>query len=822
MYPFSLPEARQSGMGRSVAVQMVSRAMTEQIKGSFDSQFPGMSESEKWQRAGEAAKTLALSQKEQFNETVKRVSRNVSPTLPRASTRRYLLEADPYHFLYLTKQIEETGRMSAQFKEGKYFNPMMHAPKGEWPAFLIHPYAGFIWYRALRLANPKIEMMEALGFFPVFLCVLVTLAFFWLTRILEKGVLASFAGALTLLLSPVFIQRSAFGWYDTDPYNYLFPILILAVFFWGIGKANRPVLAGVGSAFLTGMYSLFWAGWPLMLLILPASVLPALGILKLPGPFKDSEISGRAGKFVLSFIFFSIPAAFIFRTPAGFLSSLTYGWETLLKFSRAEFDLWPSAFLTVGESQGITVKKLIFLTANYVTFTVALAGAVAALFKAWRSRDARQFFDWVFLSAFAFPFFVLALKTERFSLLFVLPLCFFVMWGIEALGAIFKTLLERGLARTRFFKIAGLAAALPVLVLFLPMPLLTAHIVSLGIEPIMNDTWFEALHEIKQKTPEDAIINSWWPPGYFISAIAARPVTFDGGTQHLRDTYWMARALVTENERECAGILRMLNTGNNGALELLESRGMEAPEAVALLKEIVTLGRSKARQRLAEVLDAEESKKLLLLTHGQNDLRPTYLFLYNDLIEQNPVVTVMAQWDFQKARQMRQNMKEEPFFKLGKKPMTYLDRVLEISGGFLQYTPEAGVEKNENDILFFTNGLRVNQISQEAYIVLPEKKTAVKPMSLLYGDGDQFIEKRYSGPYANVSALLFEDGPEIKSVLADPKLIRSMMFRMYYAGGKGLKLFRPIFSKKDPVSQTALMLYELDREALKVLEASEA
>src|SRR6185369_7839809 len=80
------------------------------------------------------------------------------------------------------------------------------------------------------------------------------------------------------------------------------------------------------------------------------------------------------------------------------------------------------------------------------------------------------------------------------------------------------------------FKKAAVAAAM--LIVFLPLPIVTAHIVSLSVKPIMDDAWYDTMQDLRQKTPANAVVNSWWPPGYFISALAHRRVIADGGTQH--------------------------------------------------------------------------------------------------------------------------------------------------------------------------------------------------------------------------------------------------------------------------------------------------
>ncbi len=790
VYPLLTPFFQQT-LFRKMGAQIVSHAMEDQLKKNLDKQFPQMTGQEKSRLANEEARHLAVTQKDQYEAAVQNAIAQLVHSAAPASQRRYLLEADPYYYLYLTEQVAKTGRLSPQMKNGLYFNPLMHAPLGYWTAFVLHPYAGYFWYRLLSFLRPGIDMMEALSSFPIFLCVWIAALFLGLATALERGALACFLGLVTLILSPIFIQRSAFGWYDTDPYNYLFPLIILWFSISGIQREGREIPFAFAAAFFTGLYSLFWTGWAFILFLLPGVLLTVFLIMRWIPRFKKEKMLRYAARFCLAYLFFSLLAAMIFLTPGGFFHSVSLGWDIMHQFALSRFDVWPNMFMTVGESASIGLKKLIFLTGNYATFAVAAAGFILNGIRSWRRRDGKGFFRWLFLAAFSGPLLLLALKTERFSVLFVMPLAFFVMLGIDELK---ETMGDRKI-------LPGLILCL----FFLPLPLLMAHIVARGVKPIMNDAWFDILNEIRQKTPEDAIINSWWPPGYFLSGIAHRRTTVDGGTQQFHETFWMAKALASENEREAAGILRMLNTRGSGAVDYLESLGFEIPEAVDWVLQVVPLSRAEALKKLPPEMKSGARQHFLDLTHGTGSLPPTYLFLYNDLIEKNLAVTVASQWNFKKALKIQKD---------GKNHKAYLQQMVSVLDGILKYTPEAGLQKKEGDNLFFSNGLQVNLATKESRISIAAKGLAGPPASLFYMDGEQLIEKKYENPGVDVSALLIEEEGTFKSVIADPRLIRSMLFRLYYLGGKGLSLFRPFLAKKDVSLATTLLTYELRRDRL--------
>ncbi|MEE8403497.1 MAG: STT3 domain-containing protein, partial [Candidatus Hydrothermarchaeaceae archaeon] len=68
------------------------------------------------------------------------------------------------------------------------------------------------------------------------------------------------------------------------------------------------------------------------------------------------------------------------------------------------------------------------------------------------------------------------------------------------------------------------------------------------IGPLMNDVWHESLVWLDQNTPEDSVVFSWWPFGYWINTIGGRTTVTDGGTSPGRDIENTARFYLEENE----------------------------------------------------------------------------------------------------------------------------------------------------------------------------------------------------------------------------------------------------------------------------------
>ncbi len=804
----------------SLARQIVEGGIRDQVRASLQRQFPQIPPSEREKLVELQTQRLKTEDRANYEATLKSTLSNIS--LSRSGGGyHYLMEADPYYFFGQTEKLLETGRIADVRRDGKYLEPLRQAPHGHWTEILFHPYLGLYWYKLVRFFVPQASLMKTLGFFPLLLVLLILPMYAWLGKVLKFPFIGSVVGVAIISFSPIFIQRSMLGWYDTDPYNYIFPILILAFIFQGLQDRKWFWPGVLGASFMTGLYSMFWPGWAFIGVLAPACILGGLAGLWIFQRPVNSDLAKTMFRFGGIYVLGWLSVAAVFLSPGVLMASLNRGWFAINKFSLASFDLWPNIFMTVGEAGSITLPKLIFLTGNYVIFAIAVAGLLWEGFYVFKRKEPAERFRFFFFLCFAAPILALSIKTERFSVLFVLPLAIFAGFAVTrfmawAQGA-FPRILPGGLERN----VGGARVLAACLVMFLvgPLLLISAHIVAMGMRPIMDDVWYESLKEVKAKTPEDAIVDGWWPPGYFVTGIAHRRVVLDGGTQHLHMTYWMSKVLIAADEREAAGILRMINTSGEDAPDLLEQWGMELPDAVDLILKVARLSRAEASRVLSSAWTVRQKEEFLDKTHGRGDLPPSYVLVYNDLVEQNLAVTVVANWDFRKAASLqakkRRSLRDSVGMLEGDSAKRYVLDLIQTSGKWLKYTPVAGLSHKEGDVISFTNGLRVNLSSKEAMLVMPEKNLRGAPASLFYLENEQFKEKVSQGAVLDISALFFEDQGSFYAVLADARLMRSLLFRLYYLKGQGLSLFKPFVSRGTLKGGTVIRVFELDREKLR-------
>lgn len=240
---------------------------------------------------------------------------------------------------------------------------------------------------------------------------------------------------------------------------------------------------------------------------------------------------------------------------------------------------------------------------------------------------------------------VLAHKGTRFLILLAPP--FAVLCAVAA-GRLYFWVERQSWAAPAPIR----AAVFLALLSFAYPPVTAAAGAARNYVPMVNDGWVAALTRLRDETPADSVVNSWWDYGYFIKYFAERPVLADGGTLRTRVHYWFAKALIADSETESIGILRMLNCasdaapepeGSLGAFAALEDAGLSTAVAHTALSRIATLRREEALRYLEGMrLSPDDAAAVLERTHCTP--APAYLLLHDDLVRSTGW-RLFAGWD---------------------------------------------------------------------------------------------------------------------------------------------------------------------------------
>jgi hypothetical protein len=415
-------------------------------------------------------------------------------------------------------------------------------------------------------------------------------------------------------------------------------------------------------------------------------------------------------------------------------------------------------------------------------------------------------------------FILLSAKAARNAVLLTVPLILAFTLSAEAACRLYEFICNRVPKKA----VKKFAMIRPVLTIVLSLtlassvalPLYAAYQICSRIYPIYNKAWDRTMIKLRALTPEDSIVNTWWCPGHFITSVAKRGATVDGATQHLPQTYWIATILMESDMKTAVGLLRMLNTSSNKALDyLIEDCRLLTSEAISLLKQIAPLDIQEARELLRARLTPAETEHLLTLTHGTP--RPSYFMIYNDLVDTYLALPYIGNWDFKKAElliSVNKNNKQK--IKIpSRESKGYLDFLWSLTGGVPPVSPQYPQVYRNKNIVLFENRFVLELNSMECFLLSPDGTKFVNPKSLIYVQNDEFKEKVYPGSTLPFSVLLLEKDDAYKCILLDSSMAKSLLFRLYYLNGKGLPTFKFFLREEDPASNNIVIVYKIDWDA---------
>jgi len=757
---------------------------------------------------------LVHKERHRIRSTINDATQNIDILTQRGINYPYLLASDSFYYYALTKKIAEQGSMSDKIKGSKYFNELMLAPKGHWEPLNWHPYVGFYIYKFLRIFDPDVHLMYAVSFTPIVLTALTLMFFLFICSQLGCQPIPSMVGSLFLALAPIFIKRSTFGWYDNDPYNVLFPMLILGVLLAGLKQNISPkkmFFLAVLTSLTIMLYAHFWQGWMLFL-----SIISLAGILILL--FNHFILKSKLHTKNL-FAFFCViivgsfaSISFAFGTKEFFIL-FQEGWTALQNFLSPRLSSWPDLYISVGELHNISIIKIIQLIGGYTFFSIAIVGIFYSIYQSFVRHSSSNSYFIIILFTYFITALIIASGAQRFTMLCLTPIALFFTLGLNGITRSAEDILQNKLKiQINVLKIFRIfITVIIVLLSIIPIKNIQKNIRSL-LNPIFNETWDRALTQIRNETPPESIINAWWPPGHFIKAISKRRVTFDGATINFPQAYWMANVYLSQSEQEALGILRMLNNSANQATEFLQNQGYSLPTAVSIIKEITKLNEFRARMKFSALFNNKEKEDYIVsLTHKTPP--PSYLLLYNEFVEKNIQLGFFGKWNFRQIEQINNNPQL-----LAKVPPRssdeYISFLWQLVGGPYKYSETLSQISQIDDTVLFQHRLSINLVTKDSHISSPQYGVGI-PHSIFFLLNDNVVEKKLPKANLSYSVLLLGDQQSgYRSILLDRHLARSLLVRLFHFGGKGLKYFKPFVLESDLTKRTQIQVYKVDWEKL--------
>jgi len=740
----------------------------------------------------------------------------------------YLNGIDSYYWYRLLNNLISKGHIGDRVDNGVQYDDLIGNPIDAATTKNIHLILGLVFYKTALFFDKGVHLPEVLFYIPIFLSCIIAFSSFWVAKKLGASDLGAFFSSVAINLSPFLMMRSVGEWFDTDIYNVLFPLLAFGAIVYCFQKKGMLVqaLATCLSGLFLAFYASTWKGWwfvfDIMVVAFLFFILNQKTVLKEEG--KDpSTIRGYLIIFGLFFVFTTFFV--ILLNGVSVWKDIILEPLRLSKVLKITQSAWPNVYLTVAELGSMAPFQVAQSLGGYFVFFGSMIGLVYVFLAEHGLRDDRYGFGLLCLVLWIVSTFYASVEALRFVLLLVVPvgLAFGIMVSkaYEIVEKVTRKYLNQGYGfATRVFTVCVFSS-------FLVCNTVELHNRLLATTPQMNKTWDKALTKINKETPKDAIVNSWWDFGHWFKAIAQRRVLFDGMTQNTPYAYWMASVLLSDNEKEAVGILRMINSSANKAADVLSLQdGLDASRAVEIVRNALSKDKPQALAYLKEVLSAQRAQELLAYLFPDK-LPPVYFIVSYDMLAKIHTISYIGKWDFKNVDMWfkKKELTKLEFLKyvMAKYALTkeqaeskYLEILFlddkEAKKWFskpIGYFSELAQAKQDNKLLFFTNGLVVNLEDHHAHMLSPSPERRGVPSSLIYLEGGQLKEVEQKDSNLAYSALLVEKDKKYQSVLLDTALAKSLLVRLYYFSGDGLKYFK-LFDKTQDKSGGYLYIFEVN------------
>ncbi len=829
------------------AKSSVNNFFRDQIKAEVNKQYPNLPDRNKLVLLDREYNNFLEENKGLVQQQISSTADFFKSELQDDAGQTYLLAIDPYFWMRHSRNVLENGHPGDTIKDGVSWDDHMYAPLGRpIPFDMFHAYFEAHMFKVMRIFSPDMSLMTAAFYMPIIISALTVIPAFFIARRLG-GNLGGFIAALIVAVHPAFVTRTAGGFADTDAYNVFFPLFIAWFFLIAFEtkdvkkKWAYTILAG----FLVGLYSFAWGGWWYIFDFLVVSAVLYL-VYYILVHYRELRGIGSAVKkpavkntLILLLLFILTSAIFV----SIFVDVLQFktAYENPLGFAKlkqvAITTVWPNVFTTVAEQNPASLEGVINQIGfggksnGRFFFAIAIIGIILSSIR--RDIYGKVDVKYAILLALWFAATIYAsTKGIRFTLL-VVP-AFAIAVGV-AFGIAYNFIVkwgEKGLHVNKM--IIGVVLIAIIILVFLVNPVKAGIAVGKQEIPSMNDAWYRSLNKINQEAAPDAIINSWWDFGHWFKAIGDRAVTFDGTSQNSPQAHWVGKVLMTNDEKQAIGILRMLDCGADMGFTVLDRIINDPAKSVGILNEIIVLDKESARKAL-ESQGISDPDSVLVYTHCEPP--EDYFITSDDMIQKSGVWGHFGSWNFDKAT---------IYFKLQKKGYKDKEKAIAYLQERFNYTESeaedvyfdvkslgAGGGKAVNDWIApwpgYVSGVNgCDRISEEEVVCgiiqegqakinlvtmdveIPSNRGVLHPNSISYVDGDDVVEKVFTENTIGYSMALIPAGDSFQNVMMSPQLAAGMFTRLFYFKGHGLEHFKLFSFERSPVGGATIYVWKVD------------
>ncbi len=725
----------------------------------------------------------------------------------------YFSEMDSYYNYRMTQDYLDHGYLGDTIQNGAPWDLHSYYPSGrsaEYPPLIVYITA-FTYKLMNSFANVPLNEV-AIWLAPFIASLAVIPAYLFVRRITNDygGIMAGILAGL----APWYFSHTFAGFFDTDMFSMILPILIVGFFIVGVLAKNvrTRLIYITSSAFSVLVYSLAWQEWWYMFfLVIGAGIIYLLisnYIFKMETikPFKEYPDKFKwflDQPALFSLIIFAVAGFLLvgiiggFSEFTGIVSSISQA--TQLQ-SSVQGTSYPNVYLSVGEMHKPTFDFVVDKVGGVLPF---LLGIMIIPFLLWKlvnsntkevkaperkskprrnpkkrakvvgeKRDTvmdphvmenkKNYLLYVIiLSIWLLGLGYLVTKGQRFIENFSVPIAI----GAGILIGLLVPYFKKYIKDVRYSTLAILF----VIAVVAYSPVAAAYTFSnTQAVPTADDSMYELLTWIKNNTSPNTVLTSWWDYGHFFTVMGDRPVTFDGGSQNTPRAYWVGRALATNNESLSAGILKMLTSSGDQGISILENYTGDTGKSAEILNRILPVDKQAAQTILIKEYDLtpDQAQNVLKYTHSANSV-PHQLILSADMIGKASVWSEFGNWNFQEGTGQAYGYSAQQA------------SASQVNGTMIIQAQNGAVAQINGTQV--TAGLAYSQ-NNLTQIIEPHKLIVIK--------NNQIVMNQIVSNQSPISILLMIDNNSYLAVVMSKQLEDSMFTRLYFENGAGLSRFK--------------------------------
>ncbi|MCK9151286.1 dolichyl-diphosphooligosaccharide--protein glycosyltransferase subunit STT3 [Methanobacterium alcaliphilum] len=559
----------------------------------------------------------------------------------------YMYELDSYYHYRITENYLKNGHLGDSIKYNQSWDSYSYFPPGRaaiYPPLIVWVAIIFNWIVNI-FAN--ISLLESCFWLPALISPLAGIAGYLLVR-KYVGDVAGFSTGILLVTAPVYFMRTVPGFFDTDMFNILLPLLTVYFFLEAIDSSKKNYIyfyTAMASVSLT-FFALAWTGWSYLLYIM----LGAGFIYSMLCKIKKIPVKNFFMIFI-SFLAISIILVYLISGLDTIMSAIDYPLSMVHLLQSSDYGQWPNIYASVGELRKPTFNEFIS-GAGPVNLGLGIFG-IFVIASVMLRRDMRKKylpdFNW-FLFILIFVWMSIALfaysTSIRFAMLVIPPLAIFsgVMFGV-VIGYI-----KNASFKDHRQKISSLMIVILLLTICIPPIVNTVDSYTI-FYPGVNDDLVNASFWIKSHTNNDTVIFTYWSYGHFFSEFSNRPVSVDGGSQNTPRTFWIYKAFSTSNKTLAKGIFRMLATSGDESYLTLNNFTKNTSLTVKIMEDILVASRDDAEYILINKYNIPFNASQIILNETHPSKSRSFVVITSDEMMYKGYWTFeFGEWNFEKGQ----------------------------------------------------------------------------------------------------------------------------------------------------------------------------